>query len=403
MPGPDHDTRLVTPFDVLLAVVVGIAQVGFTYLASHHQEAPRGFDGWAVLLLGVSSLALVVRRRYPVAVLAVAFAATFLYAVLGYAHGPVFFSLIVAYVTAVLTGHRQVAWASLVIGYVAFLWGEALGPRAAPSLGAVVGLAAWLFVMAAATELIIARRRQMLDEQRARAAEAQQLRTEERLRIAREVHDVVAHNISLINVQAGVALHLMEEQPDRVAPALAAIKQASRETLDELRSVVDALRGVDEHAPRAPTPGIADVDRLVERTTAAGLPVRLEETGARRALPAGVDLAAYRIVQEALTNATRHAQASSVTVQLRHGEHDLTIQVDDDGRALANRQFWHELDEQFGAPAQQPRHGGNGRGSGSGITGMRERATALGGTFTAGPKPGGGFRVQATLPLDGDS
>src|SRR6185503_11858457 len=117
--------------------------------------------------------------------------------------------------------------------------------------------------------------------------------------------------------------------------------------------------------------------------------------------PAGVDLAAYRIVQEALTNATRHAQASSVTVQLRHGDRDLTIQVDDDGRALANRQFWNELDEQFGVPAQQPRHAGNGGGRGAGITGMRERATALGGTFSAGPKPGGGFRVQATLPLDG--
>ncbi len=123
-------------------------------------------------------------------------------------------------------------------------------------------------------------------------------------------------------------------------------------------------------------------------------------------MPAGVDLAAYRIVQEALTNATRHAQATSVTVQLRHGEHDLTIQVDDDGRALANRQFWQELDEQFGVPAHDPRPAdhrtaGNGSGTGSGITGMRERTAALGGTFSAGPRPDGGFRVQAVLPVDG--
>jgi signal transduction histidine kinase len=394
----DRDLRTITPVDVLLAVVVGLAQVGFTFLASRHQDAPRDFDVWAGLLLSLGPLALLVRRRFPVAVLGVAFVATFVYELVGYAHGPIFLSLIVAYVNAVLSGHRREAWGSLVLGYVAFLWGEALGPRGAPGLGAIVGLAAWLFVMAAATELVISRRRQMIDEQRAREAEAQQLRTEERLRIAREVHDVVAHNISLINVQAGVALHLMEEQPERVGPALAAIKQASRETLDELRSVVDALRGVDEHAPRAPTPGIADVDRLVERTTAAGLPVRLEETGARRPLPAGVDLAAYRIVQEALTNATRHAQATCVTVQLRHGDDDLTIQVDDDGRALANRQFWNELDEQFGVPAREPRSTGN--GSGAGITGMRERATALGGSFSAGPRPGGGFRVLATLPLE---
>jgi signal transduction histidine kinase len=397
------EQRAITLHDVVPALVVGIAQVGFTLLAARHQEAPRDFDVWAGVLLAIGPLALVVRRRYPVAVLAIAFVTTFVYAVIGYAHGPIFLALIVAYVNAVLTGHRREAWGSLVLGYVAFLWGEALGPRDGPTLAGVVGLAAWLFVMAAATELVTARRRQAIEEARLRSAEEHRERTDERLRIAREVHDVVAHNISLINVQAGVALHLMDEQPERVGPALAAIKQASRETLDELRSVVDALRGVDEQAPRAPTPGIADVDRLVERTTAAGLPVRLEETGTRRALPAGVDLAAYRIVQEALTNATRHAQASSVTVQLRHGAHDLTIQVDDDGRAMANRQFWHELDEQFGVPAQDARRAGNGSGTGSGITGMRERATALGGTFSAGPRPDGGFRVQATLPLDGDS
>jgi len=200
------------------------------------------------------------------------------------------------------------------------------------------------------------------------------------LRIAREVHDVVAHNVSLINVQAGVALHLIDEQPERAGPALAAIKQASKETLDELRSVIDALRGVDETAPRAPTPGLDDVERLVMRTSDAGLPVRLERFGLDEPVPAGVDLAAYRIVQEALTNATRHAGASSVTVRLVQGEHDLTVDVEDDGRGVVR------------APVN---------GTGSGIAGMRERATALGGEFEAGPRPGRGFRVHARLPLDG--
>jgi signal transduction histidine kinase len=184
----------------------------------------------------------------------------------------------------------------------------------------------------------------------------------------------------LINVQAGVALHLIDEQPERAGPALAAIKQASKETLDELKSVLDALRGVDEEeAPRAPTPGLEDVGRLVARSFDAGLPVRFEESGVRLPVPAGVDLAAYRIVQEALTNVTRHAGATSVTVRLLHGEHDLTIEVEDDGRGRAE--------------------GVN--GAGSGIAGMRERAIALGGTFDAGPQPGRGFRVRASLPLDG--
>jgi signal transduction histidine kinase len=381
MPGAAaHDERVITLHDVLPAVAVGVAQVGFTFLAARHQDAPRDFDAWAGLLLAIGPAALVARRHFPVAVLAIAFAATFTYSVLGYANGPIFFSLIVAYVNAIMLDRRVEAWVSLGLGWVAFLWLRALGPRGAPSIGAMLGLAAWLFVMAAATEAFVQRRRQGIEAMRAQAADAQRQRTEERLRIAREVHDVVAHNISLINVQAGVALHLMEEQPERVGPALAAIKQASRETLDELRSVVDALRGVDEQAPRAPTPGIADVDRLVARTTAAGLPVRLEELGARRALPAGVDLAAYRIVQEALTNALRYARQATTVVRLVWDPDQLRVEVLDDGPG--------------GTAA------GGEVGAGRGIVGMRDRAALVGGRLESGPRLGGGYAVRAWLPID---
>jgi signal transduction histidine kinase len=239
-----------------------------------------------------------------------------------------------------------------------------------------------LLVLAGGTELVLSRRRSAAEEARARAAEAQRRATEERLRIAREVHDVVAHNISLINVQAGVALHLIDEQPEQARPALAAIKEASKETLEELRSVVDALRSDGEAAPRAPMPGLDDIGRLATRTSEAGLPVRVDVSGTPRPVPAGVDLAAYRIVQEALTNATRHAGATQVIVRLVHGDHDLTVEVADDGRGAASP------------------HVHNG-GAGSGITGMRERVTALGGTFEAGPRPGRGFAVRARLPLGG--
>ena len=199
------------------------------------------------------------------------------------------------------------------------------------------------------------------------------------MRIARELHDVLAHNISLINVQAGVALHLMDEQPDQARSALAAIKAASTDALGELRSVLEILRRGDERAPRSPTPGLAGLDGLVERSRAAGIDVRTKVDGTPRQLPTGVDRAAFRIVQEALTNVVRHARATTATVHITYAPDDIEIAVEDDGR---------------GPVAADPTRGG------SGLAGMRERAAALGGRLDAGPRPGGGFVVNASLPLD---
>ena len=198
------------------------------------------------------------------------------------------------------------------------------------------------------------------------------------MRIARELHDVLAHNISLISVQAGVALHLMDDQPEQARTALTAIKQASREALGELRSVLDVLRQADDDAlPRSPTPGLDGLDQLVARAGAAGLPVETVVEGNRRSLPAGVDLASYRIVQEALTNTMRHAAASRATVTVALGPDTVSVEVTDDGRGGAHT-------------------------DGHGLCGMRERAAALGGTFDAGSRPDGGFRVRARLPIEGD-
>ena len=213
-----------------------------------------------------------------------------------------------------------------------------------------------------------------------REEESRRRASEERLRIARELHDALGHHISLINVQAGVALHLMDERPEQARTALSAIKQASKEALTELRSVLDVLRQVDEQAPRTPTPTLARLEELISQSVAAGLDVRAETQGEVRPLPFGVDVAAYRIVQEALTNVARHAGPAAATVRIAYGERDVTVQVEDDGRG-------------------PPSHGSS--GSGKGLLGMRERVATLGGELEAGPRPDGGFRVRARLPLEG--
>jgi signal transduction histidine kinase len=188
------------------------------------------------------------------------------------------------------------------------------------------------------------------------------------------LHDVVSHNISVINVQANTALHLMDRQPERAREALTAIHDVSRQALAELRSVLGVLRADGQGAPLGPSPGLDRLDELASHAQTAGIAVQLVEEGAPRPVPAGVDVAAYRIVQEALTNTMRHSGGSTATVHLRYDADALTIEVADDGTAVH--------------PARM----------GNGMPGMTERARALGGTLEAGPSPGGGFRVLARLP-----
>jgi len=369
------------PSDVAIALAVGVVQVMFTAFAAQGQPDREPLDAVAVALLLVGPAALIARRRQPAAVVILATAATLLYLVLGYPYGPVFLSFIVAVFTAVTGGHRLVAWLSAGALYVGHFGPRYLLGRPPPlTLAVLVGVAAWLLVVLVVAEVARVRRERALEAARTRAEEDRRRAGEERLRIARELHDVLAHNISLINVQAGVALHLMDEQPEQSRTALVAIKQASSDALSELRSVLDILRQGGD-APRSPTAGLDSLDGLVANAEAAGLAVRTRVEGAPRSLPAGVDLAAFRIVQEALTNVTRHAGPATATVLVAYGDDDLTVQVDDDGRG----------------------HRGPGAtlGGGNGIRGMRERAAALGGELTAGPRPGGGFRVSAHLPVDG--
>ncbi|RFU86528.1 sensor histidine kinase [Streptomyces triticagri] len=206
-----------------------------------------------------------------------------------------------------------------------------------------------------------------LEAERTREEAARRRAGEERLRIARELHDSLTHSISIVKLQAGVAVHLARKRGDEVPPALLAIQEASGEAMRELRSTLDVLR-------EQPSPG--QVKDLVERARSSGLAVELTVSGPEPALPPETGLAVYRIVQEALTNAARHAAPAEVAVVIDHTEDGLTVRVEDDGRGAPERPF---------VP-------------GTGLTGMRERVTELGGTLEAGPRPSGGFSVLARLP-----
>jgi signal transduction histidine kinase len=369
------------PTDLAVAALTGVAQLALTIAAAHRQPDRQPLDLLAYLLLAAGPLALVWRWRSPVGVLAVVTTSNVLYFGLGYPYGPAWLSLVVAIWTAVTAGARRAAWVTALAGLAIYFILSALVGRVEPATpaGAAAHLSTLLLVLVVA-EVAVAGRQRRLDAERSRAEEARRRAGEERMRIARELHDVLAHNISLINVQAGVALHLMDEQPGQSRSALQAIKQASNDALGELRSVLDVLRQGDEAPPRAPASGLAQLDGLVAGAGATGLDVRTRVEGTPRPLPAGTDLAAYRIVQESLTNVTRHAGPARASILIAYGEKDLTVQVDDDGRGPSAT---------------------NGPG-GSGIRGMRERVAALGGELATGPRPGGGFRVLARLPLDGN-
>jgi signal transduction histidine kinase len=383
--------------DVVVAEAAAVVQVAGTLTYSADEPTRWSFDAFAMLLLVAGPAALLFRRRWPAATLVMTFVAAAVYTGTGYPRGPAGFPAFgVALVTAIMTTRRRFAWAVLVVAYIAFAWLPSVLPDEVERTRRLTETAAnlaWLPLLGAASEIVRVRLDRRAEQLHAEREEARRRTSEERLLIARELHDVLAHNISLINVQSGVALHLLDEQPEQARPALKAINEASDEALGELRSVLDVLRrglgedgGEDEGwVPRSPTAGVGDLEGLVGRTRAAGLDVRLAVEGEARPVPAGVDLAAFRIVQEALTNVVRHAGGDArATVRLVHAPDELVVQVDDDGRGAG--------------PATEPGRD-TGQDTGRGIAGMRERVRALGGAFAAGPRPGRGFRVRAQFPL----
>jgi len=359
--------------------VVALIQVNGSIHQRSHEPAAAPIDGLAVALLLAGPAALTVRRWRPREVLLFVLATTVIYHLLDYPEGPVSLSLIVAFVAVFFHGHRTFAWAMLAVAYFSLFWlGYFLGVEPRPELDRALGAAAWMLAFFAFFEIGRGRRERMKEAARMRREERKRRASEERLRIARELHDVLGHNLSLINVQAGTALHLLDERPEQAVVALSAIKDTSNEALRDLRSALDALREGSETAPRSPLPALADLDDLVRRTSVGGLVVTLEREGRVRSLAPGVERAAFRIVQEALTNVTRHADADTAVVSIDYGDDSLVIEVVDNGRGV------DAVEE------------------GNGIGGMRERAEALGGELHVEAPADAGFVVRAALPVAED-
>jgi signal transduction histidine kinase len=250
------------------------------------------------------------------------------------------------------------------------------------SWGWFAGTLAWSLVVLAAGELVRLNRARIVEARRARTEERRREAGEERLRIARELHDTVAHHMSLIHVQSGVALHLVDKKPEQVETALATIKDASKEALTELRALIGVLRADGEDAPRAPIARLDGLGDIAERATQAGIATTLDVTGDVDTVPTAVATAAFRIVQEGVTNVVRHSGASRARIAVSVADGSVDVEVRDDGRGPG------EADDD---------------GSGTGLRGMRERATALGGTVELSRGPGGGARLHARLPFGGDS
>jgi signal transduction histidine kinase len=379
--------------DAVLAGVLTVILVWGSYGEGHPHEVPDQvqFRGHAVphpevalLLVAVACLALAWRRRAPVVVLAVSVAAVTAYTLLGYVNGAALIAPVIALYTvaAQVSARRAIALGVVTVGTL--MWATAArnpfgqisggGFYLIPGMGAAVVFAG----------IAVTNRRAYVESIRDRAEQDARRRIdEERLRIARELHDVVAHTMATINVQAGVAAHVLSTRPEAAAESLQAIKTASKEGLRELRAILNVLRQADDADPTQPTPGTAQLDALVEGARRAGLKTTYTVTGEPVPLPAAVDLAAYRIVQESLTNAIRHAGPATAAVSLGYHHDELRIEVTDTGRG-----------QPVGAVA--------GQSGGHGLAGMRERAAAVGGTLETGPRPGGGgFRVAARLPLGG--
>ncbi|MFJ9538146.1 sensor histidine kinase [Streptomyces sp. NPDC101225] len=357
---------------------------------------PSGRDGgeWAirspgplaVVLMVLGALALVFRRRAPRTVLALTGTFSVVESVVDDPRAPVAMSAVVALFTVAASTDRPTTW-RLGLLTMTVLTGAAMLAGPLPWYAQEnLAIFAWTGIGATAGDAVRSRRAvvQAIREraeraERTREEEARRRVAEERLRIARDLHDVVAHHIALVNVQAGVAAHVMDKRPDQAKEALAHVREASRSALNELRATVGLLRqSGDPEAPTEPAPGLDRLDELVGTFRSAGLHVDVARADQGTTLPAAAGLAAYRVIQEALTNVQKHAgtEAKAEVSVVRVGP-NVEITVLDNGAA--------EDDES--------------QGGGHGLLGMRERVTALRGTLTTGPRYGGGFRVHAILPV----
>ncbi|SEH03245.1 Histidine kinase-, DNA gyrase B-, and HSP90-like ATPase [Nonomuraea solani] len=389
---------VIHPFivDLLFSVVIAGTTLGFGFALSGSPAelgyTPRPMDATGAGLTLLVNLVLAWRRRAPIAVLVISCGAAVVFHAAGYDPRINEVGALLAVYT--VAAHRSPAVSVPCVLPAAASWWHAafLGPAdfVWPNIvqGSIMIAVAWTF--GNSTRMLVERNKRLAhlterlrQEQEDRARRAV---TEERLRIARELHDVVAHHMSVILIQAGLAGYVFGSDPATARGALATISDTGSEAMGEMRRLLSVLRveagdegGDDPEEGYDPVPGLQRLEQLVERVRAAGLPVHLSITGSVRPLPPGVDLCAYRVVQECLTNVLKHAGQATAWISLIYGA-ELTLRVTDDGRGAAEA-----------VPVSQR--------DGHGLIGMRERVKLYKGTVTAGTKPSGGFEVVVTLPL----
>ncbi|HEX2150002.1 MAG TPA: sensor histidine kinase [Actinomycetota bacterium] len=372
-----------TAMDFLVAIIAGIVTMMLIHLDP--ETDARIPDGYAYGMGVVAAAALVFRRVRPEITLAVVLAVHVLYHLVGYPGAGPFPALMVALFGIAAAGLRWVAIASAVGVAATALLMQVLG-EGTPVLSPTIIMPAVLSAASVFAGEAAHNRSRYLAEVRERISRVEQNReietqrrlTEERLRIARELHDIMAHTITVITVQAGEAQDALDTSPEQTREALRNIREASKEAMSELRATVGVLRESGEPDDiRKPAPGMRDLPEMVQTAGGGSLAATLEIRGEPRPLPAAAELTAYRIVQESLTNVIRHSGAAKASVVVSYQPSVVCVEVEDDGRGVA------------GTPA-----------GGHGIRGMRERAEAVGGRLEAGPRPEGGFRVWAVLPAE---
>jgi signal transduction histidine kinase len=365
---------------VRVAVATGVT-VLMIVSAGRLGAGNRDLDLLGYGLLIISGAALAAYRRWPVAALLTVTVAHFAYQARTYQEGEklAYFAIIAALLLVTHEGRWQWTVGAAGISSVALVTSATRPGLESDPLPALIAMATAILLglwLRTRSQLIAEARERAEQAERTKEEEARRRVDEERLRIAREVHDTGAHSIATINVQAGVAVHVLDKRPEQARDALVAIKQASADAMRDLRSTLGMMRGVGR-VSRSPSPRLAQLDDLVAMARDAGLQAEVDVHGEGRDLPSSVDLAAYRILQESLTNVIKHARARRVTLSLSFGARRIALRVDDDGRGPT-------------APSND----------GNGIRGMRERAELLGGSLTAAARAEGGFSVQAALPYE---
>ena len=384
--------------DGVIAVVFAIVGIATAFGQDIRDEGMirDGFREPGALLVVtalVTCAPIVIRRRVPLVALLISSVGIFVHMIVGWPEGSLPYAVLFLTFTVgawctlrkAVAGLAVVCTTIVVIGLSGYPGLDAVGAfdvLAQFTAGWAIGIA--LRNRRAATE---ARVREADKRAEAERQSAARVLAEERLRIAQELHDVVAHSMSVIAVQAGVGAHVLHERPEQARAALDAISATSRGTLTEMRRLLGVLRDSDGARSHAPAPGLSDLPRLVDDVRAAGVPATLHVEGTADGVHAGLELSAYRVVQEALTNVLKHAgKPTRVDVTVRHLPGLLAVEVTDDGRGLAARS---SNGDAAGAPTE---------GSGHGLVGMRERVELWGGELSVGPAPGGGYRVTALLP-----